>query len=745
MDSTARGRRDIEELSRLVLHPDIDELRSRSYGALIIPLLAEDEDGFGLSVNEIQDLIEENYDIDGVPLVALHTALEDLESQDLVVEFGGEWSLSDKGKKAAKSAENEQEDLFREMISSFQEEVERRLGTTLSSYQETFVEEVFEGTLYQLLEELSKTATGYIDPTSVQENPKKVEQIIKEQAKSQAYNVEKESEIANLLPDAVKACFSADDPTFEKGLFRAAERHLIWRILGLDPGLHRYQKELFSETPVLLDTSFVISAICESGDRHEETNWLLDALVRLDVPLKITDRTISEYHDHIDYVDDIYKDSRGDNLDERLLTREISASFFENREKYRDWSAYIAKRRQEIRDFVDTRDVEQISVADFSLDPEKKGRAQATIKNYHKRNQKTKHPELVKHDAVCILIVQELREASDNGTFNAPWFVTHHRNLREPDKEIADDLGYDEIATISTDALFELIYPFLWMEVDESQAAAAFREMVGNTLLDLPSSSAQSFVGYVASELDLSTDDEEILLNVVEESHLGRVLEEDIEDEGLTVGLDTFQEGLQEKLGTAKELQRKDATIDRLVNRIDELETGLPGEIRFEGKLSDLQTELEEAKKAETPNEKGDSLESFGVKLTKAIEGWEVLDTRVRLRAEEIDIYVKNRSVEAWGTPILIECKNWSKPVGGDELSTMVEDLRTRDATTGLLISAEGITGREGFDGVQKLREFVRDGFHVVVLTFQDLNEIEDGDELADLIEDRWNLPELVL
>jgi hypothetical protein len=74
-----------------------------------------------------------------------------------------------------------------------------------------------------------------------------------------------------------------------------------------------------------------------------------------------------------------------------------------------------------------------------------------------------------------------------------------------------------------------------------------------------------------------------------------------------------------------------------------------------------------------------------------------------------------------------IECKNWSRRVGSDEVGNFVLKLENNNIKTGILITIEGITGRElmmeGGRGQIKA-QLIRGIVKIVVLDGNDLEEI---------------------
>lgn len=116
-------------------------------------------------------------------------------------------------------------------------------------------------------------------------------------------------------------------------------------------------------------------------------------------------------------------------------------------------------------------------------------------------------------------------------------------------------------------------------------------------------------------------------------------------------------------------------------------------------KEEELLATWREANAATDSNVKGERLEHFIFLLCATIPGFERVDTNRNNRLEEIDVLVQNHSTDAfWAKErspyILIECKNWSKPVGKNELVLFRAKLerRWKRATLGLFVALGGFT-----------------------------------------------------
>ncbi len=122
---------------------------------------------------------------------------------------------------------------------------------------------------------------------------------------------------------------------------------------------------------------------------------------------------------------------------------------------------------------------------------------------------------------------------------------------------------------------------------------------------------------------------------------------------------------------------------------------------------------------------RGAALERFAAEFLQTVKGLQILSRNVRLEAEELDLLVQNDITTGFwrfaGSPIVVECKNWSNKVGAREIAILVDKLKVMgpDARTGILIAPNGVTGPVR----TKLRDYLRDGLYILVLDHDDLQD----------------------
>lgn len=141
---------------------------------------------------------------------------------------------------------------------------------------------------------------------------------------------------------------------------------------------------------------------------------------------------------------------------------------------------------------------------------------------------------------------------------------------------------------------------------------------------------------------------------------------------------------------------------------------------------------------------KGKILEEFIAELFTSVEGLRILKCNARLSAEELDLIISNNlNTGFWrlaGSPLVIECKNWSSKVGAREISVLIDKLQaiSPDAKTGILVALNGITGDSYSDAMLKIREARQRGRYVLVLEYKDLAEALSSSSLTHVIERKY-------
>ena len=156
---------------------------------------------------------------------------------------------------------------------------------------------------------------------------------------------------------------------------------------------------------------------------------------------------------------------------------------------------------------------------------------------------------------------------------------------------------------------------------------------------------------------------------------------------------------------------------------------------------SRIQNLFETGDLAETTTEQGRALEDLVCYILEKVPGIEVAkrNTLNTFETEEIDVAFWNSRQRNgfYFLPniILVECKNWSQPIGSQEVSYFVQRLQNRGRDHGILVAANGITGsaKDRDRAHYEIAMALGRGLHVLVLTRAEIETLTDTAQLVRL------------
>lgn len=148
---------------------------------------------------------------------------------------------------------------------------------------------------------------------------------------------------------------------------------------------------------------------------------------------------------------------------------------------------------------------------------------------------------------------------------------------------------------------------------------------------------------------------------------------------------------------------------------------------------------------AATTTEQGRALEDLICYVFERVPGIEVARRNIlnTFETEEIDVaFWNNRQRNGlYFLPniILVECKNWSRPIGSQEVAYFVQRLQNRGRDHGILVAANGITGSsEDRDRAHyEIAMALGRGFHILVLTRAEIETLTDTTQLVSLLKEK--------
>lgn len=159
------------------------------------------------------------------------------------------------------------------------------------------------------------------------------------------------------------------------------------------------------------------------------------------------------------------------------------------------------------------------------------------------------------------------------------------------------------------------------------------------------------------------------------------------------------------------------------------------------GMLVDL---IEGIEQAATNDEKGRSLEALAQFLFDSVPSLNCKYANLQTRSSEIDLVIEyDRSMghiplfEELGRYCLVECKNWSKPVGVGPVRDFMGKLDKCKTRLGVIFSKNGVTGVDsGADALREIQSrFDRDGVFLLVFSLEDLRSMKDGKAFSEALD----------
>lgn len=122
---------------------------------------------------------------------------------------------------------------------------------------------------------------------------------------------------------------------------------------------------------------------------------------------------------------------------------------------------------------------------------------------------------------------------------------------------------------------------------------------------------------------------------------------------------------------------------------------------------------------------RGRRLEDLLLSVMTSIPGLQESWRNLRAPTEELDLVLRNRIDDPFWQKqpsyVLVECKNWSRPVGTSEIAWFADKVRERpEARLGFFIAPEGFSESVG----EKVRGYRREGLALVLVEGSDLERL---------------------
>jgi hypothetical protein len=155
-----------------------------------------------------------------------------------------------------------------------------------------------------------------------------------------------------------------------------------------------------------------------------------------------------------------------------------------------------------------------------------------------------------------------------------------------------------------------------------------------------------------------------------------------------------------------------------------------------------VQEFLVRAKRAKKNKDKGQIFEDLVCYIVEKIPGISVTKRNVLnpYHSEEIDIGIWNEKVSGGlnflPNTILIEAKNWTNPVGSQEIAHFVAKLEERGLEFGFFVALKGVSGSkyEITAAKDKIRLALGKKIRVIVIKGTDIDSFKSGKEVVEFV-----------
>lgn len=143
----------------------------------------------------------------------------------------------------------------------------------------------------------------------------------------------------------------------------------------------------------------------------------------------------------------------------------------------------------------------------------------------------------------------------------------------------------------------------------------------------------------------------------------------------------------------------------------------------------------------------GKLLEIFASYILGCIPGFQV-EERKKTKEYHFDGFLRTRGNyldfrSDLGFYILVECKNWDKPIGVEEIGYFAHKLSVHDCSAGIIFSKFGTTGeRSDKDTLYGVRTILKSYHHlgkiIMILKFDDFEKAAKGENLIRILRDKY-------
>jgi len=270
---------------------------------------------------------------------------------------------------------------------------------------------------------------------------------------------------------AIESLFRSGSEGLARYVLRICQNFICLRILNLDPECQRLEQELLSRQTILLDTSVLISLVCEGRPSHNLVRETLKFASDLNVNVVFSQQTAEEFFRVLETSNHIYGQISGPNAPWRVLEKLddpfIMAFSVEHKSNpSQTWDGYYLRNKEIVGVLEKNFQVKKYTIDEKRIKelPWFDDVTQKVAQCYFSMRVSLKEREVSAHDSLHMLAVKELRKGQAKSALGPDyWFMTEDQTLRCADGEINIKGKYQDRTSVvmESDIWLEMMTPFL--------------------------------------------------------------------------------------------------------------------------------------------------------------------------------------------------------------------------------------------------------------------------------------------
>ena len=478
-DNNVTRKNNIIHLYQYVLDSKTVVVRGELYEHLILKTLYDHAKKSSLSTTKIVDHIETDYNLTNLPFIHIEPAISRLKSKKWVV---GKECLALTSDKTIEIKQHNQ--IFIEDMKIVLEDLEEKIKKRIPDLSIPLVKDTVKN-FYKLL---GKTFTTYgkVAAKLIIDQQGTINSLKNYKGFREDYN----ELVLNLIPehlqDSIDEIFNEFffDPTEKQSKFfyNLAQSHTLLEILNVDPTLQKIQKNALNKTKMFLDTNVIIYLLFEKSRQYDSIYAVIERSKQLGATFYINTITKKEFERWLENnkcgAETIRKIPQ--KLTDALSNKKIDAPLL---------TAYADSLKQNPRQSIDQfclqfEDVSKVLKNKFGveldeedIDVYQSSKSYVKLESSIQNITRFKGPNVVKHDALCILKIKEYRKDNLSNEFGPKaWFLTTDSSLWRAERNAFPS---NEIrASITSAAWLPIISPLISPELKTSNTIVGFSKLL---------------------------------------------------------------------------------------------------------------------------------------------------------------------------------------------------------------------------------------------------------------------------